>query len=92
MTDYKELTNSSKMSMSSEHEETSDGEEQALLASGDIKVYPSRWWQLFLFCVLSMANAFLWITFAPVSNQIQTYYGVSSFAVNGRKRWFITLQ
>jgi hypothetical protein len=43
---------------------------------------PKRWSQLALFSLLSMSNALLWITFAPISNQAQSYYNVHTIWIN----------
>jgi len=51
-------------------------------AAAQFVAYGERWFQLALFCVLSMSNALLWITFAPISNHAQEFYGVSTIAIN----------
>ena len=45
-------------------------------------IYPARWWQLTLFSLLSISNALLWITFAPITTQVQGFYDVSLLWVN----------
>jgi FLVCR family MFS transporter 7 len=46
-------------------------------------IYPSRWTMLGLFCFLSMTNAMMWITFAPISDDVSTYLGgMSTTSVN----------
>lgn len=37
--------------------------------------YPERWVMLLLFCLLEGANALLWISFAPISDKVQHYFG-----------------
>ena len=55
-----------------------------LSGSDDIKLYGSRYVQLILFCLVSVTNATLWITFAPITDSVETYYGVGAFGVNGQ--------
>lgn len=43
------------------------------------KVYPFRWWILVMFSSLVMANALLWVTFAPISDITQHYFHSCSF-------------
>ena len=38
-------------------------------------IYAERWTMLLLFCSLEGANALLWISFAPISDQVQNYFG-----------------
>ena len=40
-----------------------------------VKVYSSRWIVLSVFCILEMSNALLWVTFAPISDIAQIYFG-----------------
>ena len=40
------------------------------------------WFQLVLFCLISMSNAMLWITFSPVANIAAPYYGVTPLAID----------
>ena len=47
------------------------------------KVYSSRWLILALFCFLSLANALMWVTFAPISDIANEYFGdIGITAVN----------
>jgi FLVCR family MFS transporter 7 len=50
----------------------SDGELDA------IKVYRERWYILIVFALLEMANALLWVTFAPISDLTQHYFNIHS--------------
>lgn len=43
-----------------------------------IRVYGSRWHMLAIFASITFANAFIWITFAPISDDTKIYYGVDS--------------
>lgn len=43
-----------------------------------ILVYSERWYVLVVFACLQMANALLWVTFAPISDLAQHYFGASS--------------
>jgi FLVCR family feline leukemia virus subgroup C receptor-related protein len=47
-----------------------------------IKVYKTRWFQLFLFSFLSFSNAWVWISIAPIATLAEKYYNVSSFMIN----------
>jgi hypothetical protein len=54
--------------------------EQAIqdpLLAGDqqYKTYPARWWMLIIFSILSITNAMMWITFAPISDDTSDYFG-----------------
>ena len=42
---------------------------------GEYLVYPSRWYMLAMFCFLDLANAVLWVTFAPISDLTSDYFG-----------------
>jgi len=44
----------------------------------EFKVYRSRWVILSVFCALEMSNALLWVTFAPISDLAQIYFGGKS--------------
>lgn len=46
------------------------------------KSYPRRWHTLAIFVAQTFVNAFLWISFAPIVELTQSYYGVSVTAVN----------
>ncbi|XP_066999147.2 heme transporter FLVCR2 [Anabrus simplex] len=50
--------------------------------SGLYKVYRRRWLMLAIFTLYSVANAAQWIQYSIISNVIQRYYGVSSYAVD----------
>jgi len=41
----------------------------------EFKVYSNRWVILSVFCALEMSNALLWVTFAPISDLAQIYFG-----------------
>ena len=58
---------------------------ESLLQEGllSYKVYSSRWAILALFCFLSLANALMWVTFAPISDIANDYFGdIGITAVN----------
>lgn len=46
------------------------------------KVYPSRWFMLFVVCALNLSNAMMWITFAAAADTTITFYGISSLELN----------
>jgi hypothetical protein len=39
------------------------------------KTYSSRWFMLVIFSILSITNAMMWITFAPISDDASDYFG-----------------
>lgn len=43
------------------------------------RTYPGRWVALALFCTLEMANALMWVSFAPISDISQHYFGSGWF-------------
>jgi MFS transporter, FLVCR family, MFS-domain-containing protein 7 len=42
---------------------------------GGYEVYFRRWWMLLMFCMLIICNATMWVTFAPISDIAETYFG-----------------
>lgn len=46
------------------------------------KVYGYRWLILVLFCLLTIANAVLWISFAPIRQGAASYYDVSPDSID----------
>ncbi|XP_045189927.2 solute carrier family 49 member A3-like [Mercenaria mercenaria] len=46
------------------------------------KVYPSRWFMLFVVCCLNLSNAMMWITFAAAADTTITFYRISSLQLN----------
>lgn len=42
-------------------------------------VYRYRWLVLGLFCLSEAANAMMWVTFSPISNLVQDYFGQGSY-------------
>ena len=59
--------------------EHADGDTNRLPAT---KVYARRWIMLFIFTLVSLANAFQWIQFAIITDVVMEYYQVSSTDVN----------
>lgn len=49
----------------------------------EVKTYIKRWLVLFIFCLLSMTNAFQWLQYSVINNIVVEYYDVTSLAVNG---------
>jgi cyanate permease len=47
----------------------------------DFRVYRYRWIVLFAFMVAAAMNQLLWITFAPITSQAATFYGVSELDI-----------
>ena len=51
--------------------------------SADYTVYSTRWNMLGMFCFLNLANAVLWVTFAPITDLASTYFdGASLTEIN----------
>ena len=44
-----------------------------------LKVYGERWWSLFVYAMLMMSNAMMWVTFSPISDIAGHYFGRNSF-------------
>jgi FLVCR family MFS transporter 7 len=61
----------------------------------DIVVYSYRWLILFLFCFLVIANALMWVSFAPISDIASHYFGSgvygSDTAINMMANVFLIL-
>lgn len=49
------------------------------LNSTKYKLYSSRWTALTIFCCMEMANALLWVTYAPISDISQHYFGSDNY-------------
>ena len=47
-------------------------------------LYTKRWGILAMFCLSNFANALLWVTFAPISDLAQHYFGGRSSPVGTR--------
>jgi len=47
----------------------------------DFKVYGYRWVVLVAFMFVVAINQLLWITFAPITGNAATYYGVSDLSI-----------
>jgi fucose permease len=58
---------------------------------GEYTVYASRFLLLLLFALSSAANAFLWISFAPIFSLAQDWFSVSAWAVNSLSLVFMIL-
>ena len=50
-----------------------------------------RYHTLAIFCALTLVNAFIWITFAPIAQLSQSYYGVSITGINMLSAVFMVL-
>ena len=46
------------------------------------KIYASRWNMLAMFSFINFCNALMWVTFAPISDITEDYFGCSTTAVN----------
>jgi cyanate permease len=51
------------------------------MSKSDLRVYPVRWVMLALYMLLIASNQLLWITFAPVTGNASSYYGVSDLSI-----------
>ena len=54
-------------------------------------VYRSRWIVLFCFCLLEFANGLMWVTYSPISDIAEIYFGVGTFEVNTLATVFLIL-
>ena len=52
-----------------------------MMEQSNFKVYGRRWIMLILYMLLVAANQLLWITFAPITGDATTYYGVSDLRI-----------
>ena len=61
-------------------EETIKPTVDTLLIQSDITIKddPKRWLVLLAFCSTAWVNSILWITFAPISDFAQTFYGLQT--------------
>eukprot|EP00299_Pterocystis_sp_00344_P000757 c10338_g1_i1.p1 GENE.c10338_g1_i1~~c10338_g1_i1.p1 ORF type:complete len:464 (+),score=78.44 c10338_g1_i1:53-1393(+) len=65
-----------------------------LVASPHHHSYPvekRRWIVLLAFCLLTAENAVMWISFSPIQERVQDYYGVSKNSVNTLSVVFLAL-
>jgi hypothetical protein len=44
---------------------------------GPYTLSPKRWWVLIVFCFLSFNQSFIWITFSPITEKAEAYYGIT---------------
>lgn len=44
-----------------------------------LHVYVERWWTLFVYALLIMANNIMWVTFSPISDIAGHYFGRNTF-------------
>lgn len=61
------------------------------LSRGNERSYRARFHMLAIFCLLSLLNAVLWISFAPIEPLVRTYYGVDTSYVNALSATFMVL-
>ncbi len=47
------------------------------MQQSEFKVYPSRWLMLGIYMLMVAVNQLLWITFAPITGDATSYYGVT---------------
>jgi MFS family permease len=52
-----------------------------MMEQSNFKVYGRRWIMLIIYMMLIAANQLLWITFAPITTDATTYYGVSDLRI-----------
>ncbi|KAM4543082.1 choline/ethanolamine transporter flvcr2a isoform 2-T4 [Odontesthes bonariensis] len=48
----------------------------------ETKLYKRRWVMLFLFCIYSMSNAFMWLQYGIISNIFVHFYNIDTLAIN----------
>lgn len=56
--------------------------EQIESQKSEVRLYKRRWLILIIFVFYSMSNAMQWIQYSIISNIVQKYYNVTSFAVD----------
>jgi hypothetical protein len=61
-----------------------------LLSPGETFAYsstPLRWWVLAVFSLLGFMQSFIWLTYSPITNKTEDYYGISEGAVDLTLNW-----
>lgn len=48
----------------------------------ETKLYKRRWLMLFLFCVYSMSNAFMWLQYGIISNIFMHFYSINTLSID----------
>jgi FLVCR family MFS transporter len=51
------------------------------------RVYPQRFWVLFIFVFLTFNQCMFWLTFSPISGSTQTFYNITEATVNLLLNW-----
>jgi FLVCR family MFS transporter len=51
------------------------------------KLYKRRWYILFIYSMVSMEQSIIWITFSPISDTAENYYGINDFQINLLLAW-----
>ncbi|CAF1144442.1 unnamed protein product [Adineta steineri] len=55
--------------------------------NGLFRVYPQRFWVLFVFCFLSFNQCMFWLTFSPIASSTESFYHVSEATVDLLLNW-----
>ena len=55
---------------------------EPLLPLMETKLYKRRWVMLFIFCLNSMSNAFMWLQYSIIGDIFMRFYGVSSLSID----------
>jgi len=63
----------------------------ALDVAGQIETDPRRWFMLLLYCVQTLLNQTVWLTFAPIAFETGTYYHTTNNWVNILSMCFMLL-
>jgi FLVCR family MFS transporter len=68
----------------------SDSETMSLVSSGSsctYRLYPQRFYVLFVFFLLSFDQNLIWLTFSPIARNAEIYYGMSEATVDLLLNW-----
>ncbi|CAF2797106.1 unnamed protein product [Rotaria sp. Silwood2] len=54
---------------------------------GSFRVYPQRFWVLFMFAFLTFNQTMFWLTFSPIAGSAQKFYNISEATVDLLLNW-----
>ncbi|XP_028293855.1 choline/ethanolamine transporter flvcr2a isoform X2 [Gouania willdenowi] len=67
---------------STEDLEESSADVALLYPLMETKLYKRRWVMLFIFCIYSMSNAFMWLQYSIISNIFMRFYNIGSLGID----------
>lgn len=56
-------------------------------AATEYKLYPVRWWVLFVFCLIAFGQSLIWISWSPITPQAMDYYNCSEASIDLLLNW-----